>query len=195
VEREARVERLDFWSAVSPEQALAAMLADDNVRRVEHVLLKLTPDPVYTPMILEAIRSGRLDLRLAVAWLASLLEVDLYLEVGARRGFSTAVVGAARSDASIYVFDMWVRNYVGVPNPGPRFVRSELERVGFKGDAHFINGNSHTTLPRFFGDSRYPAIDRILRRDTSAPNRDFDMVLIDGDHSIEGALFRRPASG
>jgi len=175
------------WEALTTEDARAAMLSEENVERVRRVFDALTPDPAYTRFIVDRVRSGHLDLRLAMSWLANQIRPDLYLEVGVRRGFSSAVVAAVMPEVSIYGFDMWVKDYVGVENPGPAFVRGELARAGFHGKATFVNGNSHSTLPRFWGDKPYPPISRLLGRAVPAPPADFDLVLVDGDHSIEGA--------
>jgi predicted O-methyltransferase YrrM len=178
---------LAYWQALTADQARAAMLSAGNVERVVGVFGALTPDPVFTPLIVDRIRAGVLDLRLAMAWLADRIESDRYLEIGVRRGFSSATVAAVRPHVSIHAFDLWVRDYVGVANPGPRFVREELARVGFRGVVTFVDGDSHRTLPRFFGAKSYPLSDRLLGRAVVAPARDFDLVLVDGDHSIEGA--------
>ena len=176
-----------YWEALTADEARAAMLSVDIVERVVDVFGTLTPDPIYTPIILDKVRAGRLDLRLAMAWLAERIEPDRYLEIGVRRGFSAATVAAVMPDVSIYAFDLWVRDYVGVENPGPRFVREELARVGFRGAVTFVDGDSHVTLPRFFGERPYPLWDRLRGRAVAAPARGFDIVLVDGDHSIEGA--------
>ena|ERR1035437_882577 len=178
---------LDTWQSLSPEAARSAMLSKENTDRAKHVLASLTPDPTFTKIVVDAIDAGRLDLRLGISWLAATIKPDKYLEIGVRRGFSMAVLAAARPQATIYGFDMWIKNYVGVQNPGPAFVRGELGRVGYEGSVTFVDGNSHRTLPRFFGDSSYPILDRVWGRTVHAPYADFDMVLVDGDHSIQGA--------
>jgi hypothetical protein len=178
---------LAYWEALTADEARAGMLSARNVDRVVGIFGTLTPDPVYTPLIVDTVRAGRLDLRLAMAWLAERIQSDRYLEIGVRRGFSAATVAAVRPDVSIYAFDLWVRDYVGVENPGPRFVREELARVGFRGVVTFVDGDSHITLPQFFGERPYPRWDRLRGRAVAAPAWDFDMILVDGDHSIEGA--------
>jgi predicted O-methyltransferase YrrM len=67
---------------------------------------------------------------------------------------------------------MWVEDYAGMANPGPNFVRQELIRIGHIGPATFIDGDSHVTLPAFF---------------EAHPHASFDLVTVDGDHSLEGA--------
>jgi len=59
-----------------------------------------------------------------------------------------------------------------MPNPGPNFVREELQRVGHRGPVELIAGDSRATVPEYF------------RRH---PDRFFDLVTVDGDHSAAGA--------
>ena len=54
----------------------------------------------------------------------------------------------------------------------PELVRSELGRVGFTGGLEFVIGDSHKVLPAFF---------------RAHPDRYFDMITVDGDHSEAGA--------
>ena len=63
-----------------------------------------------------------------------------------------------------------------------RWRGSDIEQV------HFISGNSHRTLPAFFGSKRTGIWDR-LRLSQRVANRqtDFELVTIDGDHSLTGA--------
>ncbi len=105
--------------------------------------------------------------------LASNLKVESYLEIGVRRGRSLGMVLAQRPEADAVCFDMWVQSYAGMENPGPDFVRQEMLRLGHTGTLEFINGNSHDTVPQYL---------------TAHPTRTFDLITVDGDHSMEGAL-------
>ena len=96
-----------------------------------------------------------------------------YLEIGVRRGRSACIVARACPTVNIYAFDLWQQNYAGMPNPGPEFVRAELQRHGHRGDLKFFNGDSHSLLPAFFQD--YPELA-------------FDLITVDGDHSAAGAI-------
>lgn len=108
-----------------------------------------------------------------VLWAAAKLIVpNSYLEIGVRRGRSAAVVAATRPDCAIYGFDLWVADYAGVPNPGPDFVRGELRAIGHSGSVTLISGDSRKTVPAF------------LRQH---PDLFFDLVTVDGDHSVLGA--------
>lgn len=104
--------------------------------------------------------------------LAEWLKPRRYLEVGVRRGRSACAVASLAPDCKMALFDMWIENYAGMANPGADFVRSELAAVGHRGDAVFVDGNSHETLKRYFRDN---------------PDEVFDLVTIDGDHSEAGA--------
>ncbi|MHB8120729.1 MAG: class I SAM-dependent methyltransferase [Desulfuromonadaceae bacterium] len=101
------------------------------------------------------------------------LQPQTYLEIGVRKGRSACMVVRGCPSVNIVAFDMWVQNYAGMENPGEDFVRQELIKHGHIGDAFFIDGNSHQTVPAFF--NQYP--------DTY-----FDMITVDGDHTEEGAF-------
>ena len=116
---------------------------------------------------------GYVDISSALIAAATLTKPRNYLEVGVRRGRSLACVASAVPDVAISAFDMWIANYGNNPNPGPEFVTSELTKFAFRGAIEFINGNSHETLPQYFG---------------SNPGVEFDLMTIDGDHTYYGAL-------
>ena len=106
-------------------------------------------------------------------WYAANLKPVNYLEVGVRRGRSLAQVLVQSPETKAYGFDLWASDYAGTPNPGPDFVVSELKRLGVKNLPTLIAGDSHETLPGFWSDPRNP--------------RQFELVLVDGDHTYEGA--------
>jgi predicted O-methyltransferase YrrM len=83
-----------------------------------------------------------------------------------------AMVAAMRPEAQLVGFDLWISNYSGMENPGPQFVQQELERVGYRGKAEFISGNSRQTIPEYF---------------RAHPDAYFDVITVDGDHSLRGA--------
>ena len=102
------------------------------------------------------------------------IKVENYLEIGVRRGRSMSVVASQVKDAYIVGFDMWIDNYAGLENanPGPDFVRDEMNKVGFKGELDLIDGNSRITVPEYFQNN---------------PDKYFDLITVDGDHSSRGA--------
>lgn len=110
---------------------------------------------------------------LTVLWAAAtFLKPEAYLEIGMLRGRSAAVVASVAPDCAIYGFDLWVPGYAGGEGSNPDIVRSELARVGHRGELTLISGDSKETVPAFLRDH---------------PNLYFDLVNVDGDHSVMGA--------
>src|SRR5260221_3967054 len=150
------------------------------VKRALALMRRLTPD-AYTQYLSGFYREGLrrfggdwryADIVPVLLCLADVLKPPSCLEIGIRRGRSAAAVAWRRPDCALALFDMWVPGYAGMDNPGSSFVRGELNRVGHCGLIEFIDGDSHQTLPAFFA-----------RR----PEPFFDLITVDGDHSIEGA--------
>jgi predicted O-methyltransferase YrrM len=150
------------------------------VKRALALMRRLTPD-AYTQYLSGFYREGLrrfgrdwryADIVTVLLCLADVLKPTSCLEIGIRRGRSAAAVAWRRPDCALALFDMWVPGYAGMDNPGSSFVRGELTRVGHRGIIEFIDGDSHQTLPAFFA-----------RR----PEPFFDLITVDGDHSIEGA--------
>lgn len=103
---------------------------------------------------------------------AKTLQPQNYLEIGVRRGRSVCTVARGCPTVNVVACDMWQQNYAGMENPGPEFVRAELQKNGFSGSVTFVDGDSHTVLPRFFAEH---------------PEQTFDLITVDGDHSEAGA--------
>ncbi len=104
---------------------------------------------------------------------ALLIQPESYLEIGVRRGRSMAMVAATRPRCRIVGFDLWKADYAGMPNPGPDFVRAELDKLGYRGSLELVSGDSHQTLPAYFN---------------AHPDEYFDLITVDGDHSRQGAI-------
>ncbi len=169
----------------SPLMVSAAMIGAEaqQRRRIEAaraLLLRLTPDD-YSRFMADYYAQGLQ--RFGDAWvfadivtvllaLTEWLKPRRYLEVGVRRGRSACAVASLAPSCKLALFDMWVENYAGMENPGADFVRAELAAVEHRGEAVFVDGNSHETLKRYFRDN---------------PDEVFDLVSIDGDHSEAGA--------
>jgi predicted O-methyltransferase YrrM len=113
------------------------------------------------------------DMSTVLYGICKVLNVQSYLEIGVRRGRSMAVVASMRPHCRIVGFDLWIPDYCGVDNPGRDFVRTELEKVNYRGTVEFVDGNSRKTVPEYF------------QKHTEAY---FDLVTVDGDHSIGGAV-------
>jgi predicted O-methyltransferase YrrM len=112
------------------------------------------------------------DSTTALVAAAMAIRPKAYLEIGVRRGRSSAVIGALCPDCAIYGFDLWLPDYAGAPNPGPDFVRGELRKAGHTGAVTFTSGDSRTTVPSFLAQH---------------PDLFFDVINVDGDHSVAGA--------
>lgn len=150
------------------------------LRQVITVIARLEPDD-YIRYLLAYYRAG-LE-RFGDAWryadivtvlmaAAKLAQPRNYLEIGVRRGRSMAMVAATCPSCDIVGFDLWARDYAGMSNPGPDFVRAEMSKLGHTGRLELITGDSHETLPRFFSEHR---------------DAFFDLITVDGDHSKQGA--------
>ncbi len=151
-----------------------------TVREVLGVLEKLSADK-YLDFIRRFYRHGLsvfgdqwvyADINTVLHSVSRLLRPKRYLEIGVRRGRSMAVVVSQSPRCDVTGFDLWVENYAGMDNPGEAFVREELTRIGHQGSAEFIAGDSRVTVPKYF---------------RANPESTFDLVTVDGDHSVAGA--------
>ena len=113
------------------------------------------------------------DINTALIGLSKIMDIQNYMEIGVRRGRSLCMLGSQKKTANLYGFDMWIEDYHNSPNPGPDFVKNELDKFDFQGKLNFINGDSKTTVPNFFKEN---------------PNLFFDLITIDGDHSLKVAF-------
>jgi predicted O-methyltransferase YrrM len=167
----------------NPATLAAAAMSEDAAIAVGALLGKLTPGD-ESGMVHDFYRDARAKFGthwryadiLTTLWAASTLtQPASYLEIGMLRGRSASVVGATCPGCSIYGFDLWIRDYYGEKETeGPDFVRRELESVGHRGDVTLISGDSTKTVPDF------------LRKH---PDLYFDLITVDGDHSLMGAAF------
>jgi len=152
----------------------------EMLEAAESVLGALTPDPYvrYLQAFYSAGRErfgdswGYADITTVLTAAGRLAQPRHYLEIGVRRGRSLAMVAAANPHCNIVGFDMWMADYAGIENPGPDFVRAEIEGLGHKGRLEFVDGNSHETVPAYFA---------------SHPDAWFDLITVDGDHTPDGA--------
>ncbi len=158
--------------ATLPEKSIIeAVKSSENLNNTLLLEGLMKTDAIYGPMALDLIRQGKPETRSFVTFLARQVVPSNFLEIGVRRGWSTAAVALASPDCQMYAFDEWHENYGGTPNPGPQFVQSELQKLGYTKPIVFISGDSHKTLPSFFRGNK----------------ETFDMILVDGDHTVEGA--------
>lgn len=165
---------------IGPDTILRHAAKVATLEKVIDICQKLSKDS-FTEAMSEAYRHG--ISRFGDAWvyadITSLLyavselgQPENYLEIGVRRGRSSCIVAGASPRTKIHGVDLWQENYAGNDNPGPQFVREELKRVGHIGEAQFISGDSHKAVPQYL---------------SANPELTFDLITVDGDHSIEGA--------
>ena len=170
---------------VEPVQLTPGTLArvaarPETLRGLMGALRRLTPDD-YLEFMLGYYEQGLarfgadwgyLDILNVLHGAALVLQPRDYLEIGVRRGRSIAAVVAAAPGCAVAGFDLWVRDYAGMPNPGPDFVRAEIARVDPGCRLELVSGDSAETVPAFAARE---------------PGRTYDLITVDGDHSEAGA--------
>jgi predicted O-methyltransferase YrrM len=142
-------------------------------RDVKEIINKLERDRNVGPDLDLVLNYFGPETRCFVRWAIQQTKAKNYLEIGTRRGWSAAMAATSSPECEIYCFDMWQPNYSSADNPGPDFVQNEMAKLGYNKKINFISGDSHQTVPEFFKKN---------------PDLFFDVILVDGDHSVEGAL-------
>jgi hypothetical protein len=95
--------------------------------------------------------------------------VEAYLEIGCREGDSLRqVVANSAVLRRVVVCDMWGPLYGGTGRGTHAHIDAMLNQFVYTGEREFHDGDSKVTVPKILGQ--------------------FDLVLVDGDHSAEGAL-------
>lgn len=99
---------------------------------------------------------------------ASDLDPFSYLEIGCREGDSLVrVVRNSPLLSVVIVADLWDGNYGGTSKGSPDHIVRLLDEVGYGGFFASLNGRSQETLANLVAT--------------------FDLILVDGDHSEQGA--------
>lgn len=94
--------------------------------------------------------------------------VSSYLEIGCREGDSLRRVVKANPELkAIVVCDTWGGVFGGTGRGSHHHIERLLEELGYKGEVLFLDGDSKSLVPTL--------------------SRQFDLILVDGDHSDEGA--------
>lgn len=157
---------------VNVKKIRSKILYSDLFFDVSSCLRKLERDEAYSDLLFKNIESKIIDTRVLIYYLAKVLQPKVYVEIGVRRGWSMACAIAASGNCKFYGFDMWAsEEYAGAKNPGKDFVYSEMRKIK-ECDLHLIQGDSHETVKKY------------LKENNIVPS----LALVDGDHSLEGAL-------
>ncbi|HVW19082.1 MAG TPA: class I SAM-dependent methyltransferase [Solirubrobacteraceae bacterium] len=173
---------LDYYDGVVVgAEAIGALACEPATLDEAMALVARQEGDDYVSYVREFVGAGRraggeawrfADITTALLAAARLLRPRSYLEIGVRRGRSMGIVAATAPECEIVGVDMWMADYAGMENPGPELVREQMARLGHRGRLELLSGDSHRVVPRLFAQ----------RRDLS-----FDLITVDGDHSVRGA--------
>lgn len=119
-----------------------------------------------------AMPEPRLDIghREVLGWVAESWRPASYLEVGVRDGGSLRAVLAVHHPARLTLCDDWGHQYGGTGRGSHDHVEALLAELGFAGEVAWLDGCSYDLLPEL-------------------PSSAYDVVHVDGDHSVYGALY------
>lgn len=94
---------------------------------------------------------------------------NTYLEIGVREGDSLKAVLEHSQPSEIWLCDTWGETYGGTGRGNHHHISELLIKMNFDGYPVFMNGDSKIFIPT-------------IRREIR-----FDLILVDGDHSYDGA--------
>lgn len=157
---------------LSKEKIFEDIKRDDHISFVKNIMTNCADDGIYHNKVLSMLDRGEIETRCFVSYFAKNMSPKTYLEIGVRLGWSLITVAKSSPSTDIFGFDFWYKNYARAKNPGPDFVRSEINKHKCQNKIELITGNSRKTIPEFFKKNR---------------NTKLDLALVDGDHSAAGA--------
>jgi len=167
-------------SLITPSMIFSYARKVDTRKKLYGILEKLENDAVDR-FRLELLRVGMtsfegewdfLDNTIVSHAFADINKPIRVMEIGVRRGFTACAIAGAFSHVELHLVDLWEGDYAKQHNPGKSLIASQLKAVGHMGKVFYYQGNSHDILPRFFKQHT---------------NINFDMIIVDGDHSLKGA--------
>jgi ADP-heptose:LPS heptosyltransferase/predicted O-methyltransferase YrrM len=196
-----RASRTEIFQGEHPEaiQELVLSLGERGASQVGHVSEKIARDIIggveQQKKVLRAWQHIQLDeplirrreiitdnlhkgetfwnIHVALAFLASTLRPEHYLEVGVRIGGSLVQVLHHGRPKSVVAIDLWEGHYANLPNT-LRFTKRQFveyqKSTGNTTDIRYIRDNSHSALKRLINEGLY-----------------YDLITVDGDHGLDGA--------
>jgi Methyltransferase domain len=113
------------------------------------------------------------DLHDALRQAAAQIRPSTYLEIGVDGGGSLKTVLSMCHPKRIILADCWNPKYSGHGITSNKHIKKVLGFHKYTGETIYLDGDSKETIPKFILD--YPI-------------KPVELILIDGDHSLEGAL-------
>jgi FkbM family methyltransferase len=172
----------EAWLNDLAAKLMPALQDAENKRRVYRIISGLEKDCWLERNLTryQDIDHSWFDTATLLNWCAHVLKPECYLEIGVRCGRSMSQVLVESPQTQAYGFDLWIPDYGSEPdkgiittNPGPEFVLAGLKKLGVRQLPILTQGDSHITVPAFFHNPANP--------------QSFDLILVDGDHTDEGA--------